>query len=176
MTRTRSYTSRANPKGLGYAALGGYLATARRYAANETIRVGLYGPMAYSVTRTTYKIGIRLASGAKRRQILRMVLRSAAVLVLMGVVIVLPGALAATRLISSQLYDLKPIDLPKVSLAMVFLFVAAALAAYLPARRASRVDPRVGLPDGFSPDSTLLLNLSALYQHTFRTPPGTIGR
>jgi ABC-type antimicrobial peptide transport system permease subunit len=107
--------------------------------------IGLYGVLAYSVTRRTNEIGLRMALGAERGGVIWMVLREALLLVGTGVAIGVPLALALARSVSSLLYGLKPTDSLTISAAAVILFVVAAIASYLPARRASRVDPMVAL-------------------------------
>jgi predicted permease len=107
--------------------------------------LGLYGLMAYSVARRTSEIGLRLALGAERRDVLWMVLREVLVLVLIGVAIGVPAALAGTQVISSFLFGLTPSDPTTIAVAAVLMVAVAALAGYLPARRASRVDPMVAL-------------------------------
>lgn len=107
--------------------------------------IGLYGTMAYVVSRRTNEIGIRIALGAQRRQILGMVMREALLLVIVGVAIGIPVALGFGRLISSMLYDLKPTDPWILTAAASVMTAVAALAGYLPAYRASRVDPMVAL-------------------------------
>ncbi len=107
--------------------------------------VGLYGVMSYDVARRTHEIGIRMALGAQRRDVVGLVLRETMLLVVIGVIIGLSAALASTRLITSLLYGLTPNDPLTIALAALLLFVVAALAGYLPARRASRVDPMVAL-------------------------------
>jgi predicted permease len=107
--------------------------------------IGLYGTMTYSVTRKTNEIGIRVALGARESQILRMVLGEAFALVLIGAALGLPLALATARLVASKLYGLKASDPLTFSLAIGLQLAVATLAAYLPARRASRVDPMVAL-------------------------------
>jgi predicted permease len=107
--------------------------------------VGLYGVMANTVMRRTNEIGIRMALGAERPRILWMVLRETLVLVLIGIVIGIPAAIVAARLVSTQLYGLTAADPLTLSAAAVVLIAVAALAGYLPARRASRVDPIVAL-------------------------------
>jgi predicted permease len=107
--------------------------------------IGLYGLMAYSVVRRTNEIGIRMALGAQRKQVLYMVLRQSIGLVAVGVVAGLLAAIATTRLIASELYGLKPTDPFTFGLAAFFMLAVAALAAYLPARRATEVDPMVAL-------------------------------
>jgi predicted permease len=107
--------------------------------------VGLYGLMAYSVARRTNEIGIRMALGAQRKQVLYMVIRQAVGLVAVGVAAGLLLALATTRLIASELFGLKPTDPLSLGLAAFFMLAVAVLAAYLPARRATKVDPMVAL-------------------------------
>jgi ABC-type antimicrobial peptide transport system permease subunit len=107
--------------------------------------IGLYGTMAYTVGRRTNEIGVRVALGASRKQILKMVLREAFALVLLGMLLGLPLALAAGRLVASQLFGLKASDPLTLSAAIGLLAAVAGLAAYLPARRASKVDPMVAL-------------------------------
>jgi len=107
--------------------------------------IGLYGLMAYSVARRTHEIGIRMALGAHRRQILYMVLRQSVVLVAVGTVVGLLAAMATTRLIRSELYGLKPIDPLTFALAVLFMLAVGAFATYLPALRATKVDPMVAL-------------------------------
>ena len=109
------------------------------------VAIGLHGLMAYSVTQRTKEIGIRMALGAQRKQVLYMVLRQSVALVAVGVAVGLAAALAATRLIVSELYGLKPTDPITLGLATCFMLAVAALAAYLPARRATKVDPMVAL-------------------------------
>ncbi len=107
--------------------------------------VGLYGIMAHAVVRRTNEIGIRMALGAERHDIIWMVLRESLSLVAIGVAIGVPAALGAARLISSQLFGLNPSDPVTLLTAAFLLTLVAALAGYLPARRASRVDPLVAL-------------------------------
>ena len=101
--------------------------------------------MSYAVARRTNEIGIRMALGARQEDILRKVLREALVLVLVGIAIGIPIALGALRLISSMLFGLKPTDPLTLAGAIVFMLAVAAIAGYLPARRASRVEPMVAL-------------------------------
>ncbi len=107
--------------------------------------IGLYGVMSCDVARRTHEIGIRMALGAQRRDVVGLVLRETMLLVVIGVIIGLSAALGATRLIASFLYGLTPNDPLTIALAALLLLVVAALAGYLPARRASRVDPMVAL-------------------------------
>ena len=107
--------------------------------------VGLYGIMVQAVTRRTNEIGIRVALGAESRDIIWMILRESLLLVAIGVVIGVPTALGAAKLISSQLFGLSVIDPVALLTAVGLLSLAAASASYLPARKASRIDPLVAL-------------------------------
>ncbi len=107
--------------------------------------IGLYGIMSYAVARRTNEIGIRMALGAERGGILRMVLGEALLLAAIGVAIGLPSAWAATRSIASMLYGLKATDPLTILAATLLMAVVAVFAGYLPARRATKVDPMVAL-------------------------------
>ena len=107
--------------------------------------IGLYGVMSYDVSRRTHEIGIRMALGAQRRDVVGLVLRETMLLVVIGVIIGLCAALATTRLITNLLYGLTPNDPMTIGLAGLLLLAVAALAGYLPARRAARVDPVIAL-------------------------------
>src|SRR5918994_6828032 len=107
--------------------------------------VGLYGVMSYTVSRRTREIGIRMALGAARRSVLWMVLREVAVMLVAGIVIGLPVAIALSRFVQSQLYGLSPTDPATLVVASTLLSAVAMLAGYVPARRATRVDPMLAL-------------------------------
>jgi predicted permease len=107
--------------------------------------VGLFGVMSYSVARRTNEIGIRMALGAARQDVLCLVMRESMILVAAGIVIGVGGAIAASRLVSSLLFGLAPTDPMTIAGAMAVMALVSALAGYLPARRASRVDPMVAL-------------------------------
>ena len=107
--------------------------------------VGLYGLLAYTVTRSTGEIGIRMALGARRGQVLGLVLQGALRLVGLGIALGIPAAWAASRWIASMLFGLKATDPLTLLGATLMLALAAVLAAFLPARRATRVDPMVAL-------------------------------
>lgn len=103
--------------------------------------IGIYGLMSYVVSRRTSEIGIRMALGAQRSTVRWLVMREIAVLVAVGVVIGVPAALAGNRLIAHMLYQVGSNDGVSLLAAVTVMLVIAALAGYLPARRASRVDP-----------------------------------
>jgi predicted permease len=107
--------------------------------------IGLYGVMSYAVARRTKEIAIRMALGAQPLRVRWMVLRETLVLVLIGVCIGVPSALAATRFISSLLFGLSPTSPITLLLVSLLMIVISSLAGYLPARRASQVDPMVAL-------------------------------
>src|SRR5271157_556165 len=107
--------------------------------------VGIYGVTAYSVAQRTHEVGIRIALGASGREVLRLVLQRSLVLTLAGLAIGLAGALALTRFLSSLLYGVRPTDFFTFMAVSLVLAVAASAASYLPARRATRVDPMVAL-------------------------------
>jgi predicted permease len=107
--------------------------------------IGLYGLMAQAVTRRTNEIGIRMALGARGGSIAWLVLRETLMLVVVGLLIGVPAALFAARLVSSQLFGLGAVDPITLTVAAMVLLVAALIAGYLPARRATKVDPLVAL-------------------------------
>jgi predicted permease len=107
--------------------------------------VGLYGIMAHAVVRRTNEIGIRMALGAERRNIIWMVLKESLLLVAIGLAVGLPASWGAAQLISNQLFGLRPSDPLTLLTAVTLLTLVAALAGYLPARKASRVNPLVAL-------------------------------
>jgi predicted permease len=107
--------------------------------------IGLFGLMAYNVTRRRRELGIRFALGAQRGTVLRMILRETLALSLIGVVVGIPCALAATRLIAHMLFGVTPYDPVTLSAVAVALLAVGALAGFIPARRAMKVDPMVAL-------------------------------
>jgi predicted permease len=107
--------------------------------------IGIYGLMSYAVSRRTNEIGVRMALGAGRSNLLWMVMRESLTLVVIGLAVGLGAALAATRVVASQLYGLKPHDPVTVAAAACLLLAVAAFASFVPARRASHVDPMAAL-------------------------------
>lgn len=107
--------------------------------------VGLYGVMAYSVEQRTSEIGLRMALGADRWQVVRMVLRGAFSQIGIGLALGIPAAIGAGKLMSDQLFGVKPWDPIMLTLATLLLGVAALLASLIPARRAAGVEPMVAL-------------------------------
>jgi ABC-type antimicrobial peptide transport system permease subunit len=107
--------------------------------------IGLYGVLAYAVGRRTNEIGIRMALGALRRNVLWMVLRETVGLVLAGILAGLALTFAATRLVGNFLFGLTPAGPLTLALSVLTLLAAAVAAAYLPALRASSIDPMVAL-------------------------------
>jgi putative ABC transport system permease protein len=107
--------------------------------------IGLYGVISYSVAQRTKEIGIRMALGGQREDMLRLVLRQSGKLVLVGMLVGVPAALGATRLLGTMLYGVGAIDFVTYLLVIALLGVAAFLASVIPAFRATRVDPMVAL-------------------------------
>jgi ABC-type antimicrobial peptide transport system permease subunit len=103
--------------------------------------IGLFGLMSYNVARRTNEIGIRMALGAQRATVLRMVMRESMLLVGLGVVLGLTAALWAGRFVSAVLFGLSATDALTITAAVTSILVVSALAGYLPARRAANVDP-----------------------------------
>ncbi len=109
------------------------------------VSIGIYGTLDYTVARRTSEIGIRMALGARAASVLRMVLKDILVVLATGVAAGVVAALVVGQLLGSILYGLKPTDPPTIALAVSVLSVAAIAASYIPARRASRVDPATTL-------------------------------
>jgi putative ABC transport system permease protein len=103
--------------------------------------VGLYGVMTYTVIQRTREIGIRVALGAQRKHVFRLAMGEGALLVFIGTALGLAAAAASSRLLSSLLYDVSPTDPQLYAVLSVLLTTIALTACYLPARRATRVDP-----------------------------------
>jgi putative ABC transport system permease protein len=107
--------------------------------------IGIYGVVAYSVSQRTHEIGVRMALGAKRTDVLQLVLNQGMVLAGLGIATGIAGSLALSRLLESYLYGIKPTDPLTLTGACAILAIAAVLASYLPARRAASIDPMLAL-------------------------------
>jgi putative ABC transport system permease protein len=107
--------------------------------------IGIYGVLAYSVVQRTQEIGIRMALGAERRQVMTLVMRRGVVLASIGIAVGLIGAFAGARYLQSMLFGIEPRDPSTFAAVAIGFALVAAAAAYLPARRATRVDPMVAL-------------------------------
>jgi putative ABC transport system permease protein len=107
--------------------------------------VGIYGVMAFAVSQRTQEIGIRMALGASALDVLKLVLRNGMFLAVIGAVIGLAGAFAITRFMSSLLFGVSPTDVVTFGLVTAGLLLVALVACYLPARRATKVDPLIAL-------------------------------
>jgi ABC-type antimicrobial peptide transport system permease subunit len=107
--------------------------------------IGLYGVMAHSVTRRVREIGIRMALGARGGEVLWLVLREVTLMVATGALIGLPVAFGLTRRVKAYLYGLTPQDPLSIAGSVVVLLAITALAGFIPARRATRIDPMIAL-------------------------------
>src|SRR5581483_7758802 len=103
--------------------------------------VGLYGVMSYTVAGRTREIGLRMALGAQRLDVVRLVLRETLLLVVVGLLIGIPLSLASARLLHSYLFGLKGTDPVSLSAVVLLLGIVGAIAGFIPARRAAGVDP-----------------------------------
>jgi macrolide transport system ATP-binding/permease protein len=121
------------------------LCTAFALLALAIACVGLYGTTSYAVARRTGEIGIRMALGAQRGTVVWMMLRDVLILAVVGLAISLPVTLGASKLVESLLFEVKPGDSRALGAAVAVLLSAALLAGYLPARKASRIDPTIAV-------------------------------
>jgi len=139
-TLERQLDEQLSPRRFQTSVLGLFAAIALGLAA-----FGLFGLMHYSVVQRTKEIGIRSALGARRVDILRLVLSEAARLAVLGIAIGLCGAFVLTRFIASLLFGVRPIDAGTFAASSLVLMIFGLLASWLPARRAAKVDPMVAL-------------------------------
>jgi len=107
--------------------------------------VGIYGVVSYSVSRQTREIGLRMALGAPRRAVLALVLRQGMTVVLVGTSVGLAGSLALTHLLANQLFGVSATDPATFAIVALVLMLVALTACYVPARRATQVDPMAAL-------------------------------
>lgn len=119
---------------------GGFAALALLLSA-----IGLYGVMSHQVIRRRQEFGVRMAIGAAPSSVMRMIVRQSAIVIGIGLVVGLAGALASGRLIAALLYGVTPTDPASIAAAAVFLSVITMTAGLIPARRAARVDPMIAL-------------------------------
>jgi putative ABC transport system permease protein len=107
--------------------------------------IGIYGVMAYSVSQRTREIGIRMALGAQRSAVVGLVLHQSLLLTIVGIGIGIAGAAAVSRYLEGLLFGLTPLDPPTFAAVAVMFAAVALFAAFVPARRATKVDPLVAL-------------------------------
>jgi putative ABC transport system permease protein len=107
--------------------------------------IGIYAVLAFFVTNHRPEIGVRLALGAQKRDILGLVFKKGMALALAGIVIGIAGAVAITRLMASLLFGVKPVDALTFAAVSICVLIVALLACYIPARRATKVDPLIAL-------------------------------
>jgi ABC-type antimicrobial peptide transport system permease subunit len=107
--------------------------------------VGIYSVLAYGVAQRTQEIGIRLSLGAPRAQVLTLVLRKGLLLTAIGIVLGSLGAVAASGLLRNMLFGITPLDVTTFAMVPLAFSLVAMVASYLPARRATRIDPNVAL-------------------------------
>ncbi|HVY69752.1 MAG TPA: FtsX-like permease family protein, partial [Verrucomicrobiae bacterium] len=139
-TLTRLVASSVAQRRLSVQLLGGFAGVALILAA-----IGLYGVLAYNVAQRKREIGIRLALGARHTDVMQLVLRQGMTLALVGVAIGAAGAFGLSRFLGSLLFEIKPSDPATFAIVTAVLVVTAFFACWIPARRASRVDPMVAL-------------------------------
>jgi len=144
ITRVESLEDRLSSSASGQRTMA-QLSTFFALAAAFLSSIGIYGLMSYVVSRRAGEIGIRMALGAERAHVRWLVMRDILILIAAGIAIGIPATLALGRLVANMLYGLQPADPLSLAAATMLLFAIAVLAGFLPARRASRVDPMIAL-------------------------------
>src|SRR5207248_4107352 len=137
---TSAISESASPQRFNMLLMGGFAAVSLLLAA-----VGIYGVIAYSVTQRTHEIGVRMALGASTTNVLGMVLRAGLLLAVVGIALGSIAAMALAPLLKSLLYGVRPLDAATFAAVAAGLAAVALLASYIPARRATKVDPMVAL-------------------------------
>ena len=122
-----------------------YVSGAFGLVALALAAIGLGGLLAYATARRTNEIGVRMALGAARSDVVRMIVRDSVALVATGILVGLPCAYAVGRFLTSSLFQLEPFDVTTSAAAVAVLLVVALVAAWVPARRAARIDPILAL-------------------------------
>jgi ABC-type antimicrobial peptide transport system permease subunit len=122
-----------------------WLAVAFGCLATLLASIGLYGITAFNVSRRTQEIGIRMALGAARASVLRLVMREVLILTALGLLVAIPATLALGRLLESQLFEMKAADPLVILGAAAVVLLVSLLAGYIPAHRATRIDPMQAL-------------------------------
>lgn len=117
------------------------LLTVFSFVALAMAMVGIYGVMAYAVVQRTHEIGVRLALGAQRGDVLKLVVRQGVILAIIGITFGLAAAFGLTRLIASLLFEVAPTDRVAFLIVTICVFVVTLVASYIPARRATKIDP-----------------------------------
>ena len=140
MTMEQRLANTTTSRRLNTALLGSFAAVALLLAV-----VGIYGVMSYAVTQRTREIGMRMALGAERRDVLRLVLARALRIVGAGLIVGLAGAAGVTRVLQTFLFGVTPTDPIVFTIVTLLLLAVGLMAAWLPARRAARIDPIVAL-------------------------------
>jgi len=123
----------------------GFVSTAFGVIALTLAAIGLGGLLNYAVSRRTNEIGVRMALGAAAGDVIKMVLKDWSRMVLLGLLLGVPGAIAIGRLLKSALFGLQPFDARTAAIATAVLLIVSAIAVFVPARRAARVDPMTAL-------------------------------
>src|SRR5882762_1393838 len=139
------HLEKARRVGYGSHKLGAMLSSSLGILGLFLASLGIYGLMSYSVAQRTHEVGIRIALGANRSDILKLVLGQGLRISLVGLVVGLAIALGVTRVIAAMLYGVKPTDPVTFGGVSALLTAVALLASYLPARRAAKVEPLVAL-------------------------------